>query len=340
LLRDNSSRVFDRLKKLRAAGETPVWLVSEDDMVYPTTLAKMIDAGRERIERRTVLLPPAAGGLKDGMLTDNPEPANDVADELFDDKGNRRRVRVWDDEDAPDGMRLIREIVTKPDNDEDADEESTSPRYWRWYELPKAGDSDGSQTSEQPVNWLVHTRDVKQNAERFIKSLPLPDDMKKAIVLAAEFHDLGKCRKLWQRSIGYALPKNPKLEDWLAKSGGKMKLPGFRTEYRHEFGSLLNVLNEDSFKALKDKPEIQDLILHLIAVHHGRGRPHFTVEQAFDPEPPSGVNADALAVEVPQRFARLQRKYGRWGLAYLESLLRAADYAASEEPSEFVEDKS
>jgi CRISPR-associated endonuclease/helicase Cas3 len=35
----------------------------------------------------------------------------------------------------------------------------------------------------------------------------------------------------------------------------------------------------------------------------------------------------------------LQRKFGRWGLAYLESLLRAADYAASAKPSEFVEDR-
>jgi hypothetical protein len=36
---------------------------------------------------------------------------------------------------------------------------------------------------------------------------------------------------------------------------------------------------------------------------------------------------------VPRRFARLQRKYGRWGLAYLESLPRAADWAASANPS-------
>ena len=38
-----------------------------------------------------------------------------------------------------------------------------------------------------------------------------------------------------------------------------------------------------------------------------------------------------LAREVPRRFGRLQRKYGRWGLAYLESLVRAADIMASQE---------
>jgi CRISPR-associated endonuclease/helicase Cas3 len=58
-------------------------------------------------------------------------------------------------------------------------------------------------------------------------------------------------------------------------------------------------------------------------------RPH---ELAFDPERPQ-MAADQIAIEVPSRFGRLQRKYGRWGLAYLESLLRAADWAASAEPS-------
>jgi CRISPR-associated endonuclease/helicase Cas3 len=32
----------------------------------------------------------------------------------------------------------------------------------------------------------------------------------------------------------------------------------------------------------------------------------------------------------------LQQKYGRWGLAYLESLLRAADWSASANPSSEV----
>ena len=74
-------------------------------------------------------------------------------------------------------------------------------------------------------------------------------------------------------------------------------------------------------------PEMQDLVLHLIAAHHGRARPHFPPEEAEDDEHIQA--AVKLAIETPQRFARLQRKYGRWGLAYLESLVRAADYIAS-----------
>jgi CRISPR-associated endonuclease/helicase Cas3 len=81
------------------------------------------------------------------------------------------------------------------------------------------------------------------------------------------------------------------------------------------------------------------LVRHLIAVHHGRGRPHFPREEAFDPEAHfrTGLTEDGdfdLACEVPQRFARLQRKYGRWGLAWLESLVRAADILASRHPKE------
>ena len=77
-----------------------------------------------------------------------------------------------------------------------------------------------------------------------------------------------------------------------------------------------------------DHPE-RDLILHLITAHHGRGRPHFPVDEAFDPHHPESRCAE-VAREVPRRYARLQRRFGRWGLAYLESLLRAADYLASE----------
>jgi CRISPR-associated endonuclease/helicase Cas3 len=333
LLRDNSSRVFDRLKKLRAPAETPVWVLSDDDTVKPTTLGELIDAGKEGIERKMVLLPPAAGGLTDGMLTDNPEPANDVADELFDASGKRRRVRAWDDdadyEARTTDMRLVRRIELPAGEDEDE-----GGRSWHWFELPEDGDTDGSRSNKKPVLWKDHTEDVTKNAIAYMANLPLPKGLKDAIVLAARWHDLGKRRQLFQTILGNF--KYPGAV--LAKSGKRAgRVPEL---YRHEFGSLTDVLDEGQpyCAELRRLPDdtLQDVVLHLIAAHHGYGRPHFPADRAFDPEP-KGQKADEIAAAVTRRFARLQRRYGRWGLAYLESLLRAADYAASAKPSRFVE---
>jgi CRISPR-associated helicase Cas3 len=72
--------------------------------------------------------------------------------------------------------------------------------------------------------------------------------------------------------------------------------------------------------------EAYELAMHLIAAHHGNARPHFA-----NPRDPEFGDSQCKAAHVAsiQRYARLQRIYGRWGLAYLESLLRAADAAAS-----------
>jgi CRISPR-associated endonuclease/helicase Cas3 len=335
LLRDNSARVFDRLKKLKAAGETPVWIVSDDGTVKPTTLGKLKDGGKEDIERKTVLLPPAAGGLKGGMLTDNAEAANDVADELQTVKKQQRRIRVWDNDPVPEEMRLIRTIDIRPDAADDEEGNTPGRRYWHWFELPTDGDTDGSRSNKKPVLWKVHTEDVTKNAVAYVATLSLPQELKDAIVLAAQWHDLGKRRKLFQTILGNLnYPARV-----LAKSGKKGgRVPEL---YRHEFGSLIDVLDEKQpylAELRRLSADMQEVVLHLIAVHHGYGRPHFPPDRAFDPEP-KGQNVDGIAVAAMQRFAALQRRYGRWGLAYLESVLRAADYAASAKPSRFVEDR-
>lgn len=337
-LADRSDRVFNALKKLSATPETPVWLVDNQAAITVTTLGEVIDGDKEALNHVTVLLPPDAGGLEKGLLTPGSKIADDVADRWFNENDQPRRARIWDDNDPPSQMRLVRTIDTKPDTDEDA-AEPTGKRYWHWYVRPASADDDGSKTSLMPITWQHHTNDVTANAERIANTLfEKGADLHTALVLAAKFHDLGKKRAVWQRSIGHQLPKNPKPDDWLAKSGGKMK-PREITDYRHEFGSLHDLQREAEFVRLKDQPDLQDLILHLIAVHHGYGRPHFPEDRAFDPEPPKGVSAVEIAADVPRRFARLQRKYGRWGLAYLESLLRAADWAASAKPTAFVEAK-
>ncbi|MDI3254937.1 MAG: hypothetical protein QJR10_09185, partial [Bacillota bacterium] len=94
--------------------------------------------------------------------------------------------------------------------------------------------------------------------------------------------------------------------------------------YRHEFGSLPHAKDDAEFKKLPE--ELQDLALHLIAAHHGYARP-LIATSGCDDAPPSML--EERACEVALRFARLQKRWGPWGLAWWESLLRAADVQAS-----------
>lgn len=149
--------------------------------------------------------------------------------------------------------------------------------------------------------------------------------------MAARYHDDGKNRPSFQLMLGNTAGAKP-----LAKSGRKVQRFVHGEPYRHEFGSLQDVQAVADFRSLTD--DGQNVVLHLIAAHHGRGRPHFPTDEAFDPQSNESRDA-ATASEVPRRFARLQRKYGRWGLAYLESLLRAADYAASSKPEKETMDE-
>ncbi len=329
LLRDRSDRVLDHLKTIaKRHPDMPAWIVQEYDKVQVLTLQEIADnQDKNQLNYRIVLLSPSAGGLQNGLLSGDSKTANDVADLWLDDQGKPRRVRVWDDDPEFDrkthGMRLVRVIDTRPDFDEEAGQgQSPTGRYWFWYVRPRAADDDASKTAQQPVRWDDHTQQVTDYVIKIADKLKLPADLRKALELAARFHDLGKKRELWQRSIG-----TPNPSEWYAKGQEPHKT---NENYRHELGSLLDLESESEFQQLGD--DLKDVVRHLIAVHHGRGRPHFPEEEIFDPEP-KGKDVAAIAAEVPRRFARLQRKYGRWGLAYLESLLRAADYAASASPT-------
>jgi CRISPR-associated endonuclease/helicase Cas3 len=340
LLRDSTFRkntgVQATLARLAEGhGHLPVWIQDFDGSVNVMTLADVAEA---ELANSTVILPPQAGGLSRGILTADPyipeKKDYDVADEWRDEKGNQRRVRVWDNDPQFDektkGMRLIRPPI---DVDETEDEESTGRRFWKWYVRPRSSDDDGSRSALTEQTLGDHVCLVEKHAKQFVTALDIVATAEgQALILAAKWHDLGKDRQVWQQSIRNA--EYP--QKVLAKSGNN-KPPRDLTSYRHEFGSLLDVVSKAEFQQLSE--DMKDLVLHLIAVHHGRGRPHFPPDEAFDSEPKGNKVMD-IAAAVPRRFAKLQRKYGRWGLAYLESLLRAADYAASAAPSAFVEDKS
>ncbi len=344
ILRDRTDRVFKQIEAIAERCEDQLaWLIDSDGQVRWLSLSDLVakdgqNKPRINLANCTVLLPPRVGGLEESGLLRGEAGFEerlryDVADEWLDERDRSRRCRL--DGDAADdneeklarrkGMRLVctihlRENAQLEDDETEGDSDSNARRVWRWYVRPQFADDDGSRTATKAQTLPFHLESAEHFAREIVTRLGLKEPERSAVVWAARFHDLGKDRALWQRSIGNRDP-----DKVLAKSGGK----GSRetTGYRHEFGSLFDVEQEPEF--LKLSVEAQELARHIVATHHGRARPHFSAEEAFDPIHSDKASA-AIAREVPRRFARLQRKYGRWGLAYLESLVRAADALASQ----------
>lgn len=331
LLSDNSDRVHAELKKIikRLAKEGKVspaditlWVVDEYGRVAPHSLEEL-ENRPELIQGRTLLLPPGLGGLSDGMLDGSKEAPVKGSLDVADAQENRKRV--WGDAPPEGGpWRRVRQINLSLESAGEDGEDDTEDKqlHWTWYELKWGGDGTHLENATRAVPLEEHGASVEIFAELFARKLDCTEEEITALRLAGRWHDLGKRRTLWQRSIGNHDPSQ-----WLAKSGPGMKYMHL-SEYRHEFGSLLDCENETELSALSE--EGRDLVLHLIAAHHGRARPHFTAAECTDPERGLILSREK-AQAVPHRFARLQRRYGRWGLAWLESLLRAADYAASAE---------
>ena len=111
--------------------------------------------------------------------------------------------------------------------------------------------------------------------------------------------------------------------------------------FRHEYLSCA-ILSQSQLAANHAE---RDLLLHLAASHHGHCRPF--AKPTADPEaeaftaivegekieyPGSSAPLAHLSEGVPQRYASLTRRFGWWGLAYLETLLRLADQQASANP--------
>ena len=331
LLSDRASRVLATLGKLLGRREHPesvvVWIVGDNGEVEPVSLSSLLDKDPKKAEEDlracTVVLPPSFCVPHGGLLSAEPPSADDVSpgdvsDRWLDEDGRPRRFRTLEGGPVPPGMRLVRSVQLGG-FDDDVDEEAAAPRRWDWFEAARGADGEGSRVTTAPIPLDTHLADVEREARRLVGELRLPDDLALAVVTAARLHDRGKNRRVWQRSIGNSEPGLV-----LAKSGG-LNRPLDATRYRHELGSLLDARSDPQLAALP--AELRDLALHLVAAHHGRARPHFPAEELFDPD--TTQDPAATGVEVISRFARLQRRYGRWGLAYLESLLRAADHAAS-----------
>ena len=172
--------------------------------------------------------------------------------------------------------------------------------------------------ANQPQHLEEHQSNTEDCARHIAQRLGIETSRADLIILAASLHDEGKRAVRWQRAF-----KAPIDGRHYAKTKGPIDFD-LLDGYRHELGSLSYVEAHQGFKDLDT--DDKDFVLHLIAAHHGFARPMIGTS-GCDNAPPSMVEEHARAVSL--RFSRLSRKWGPWGLAWWESLLRSADQTAS-----------
>ncbi len=294
-----------------------------------------------RLEWGTIILPASSGGLAAGLLDTSQKALRTTAPDVADEPGKRERFlllrqgeqwqwrqanRTTGRVDASSLQQVARELAIErnyplpavlalpmTDLDNDAVEIRQAVVVLSRSEamLPAAGDLSAYAKRAQLLD--IHLHRTEEAAQRIVAKLDLPAPIAEAVCLASRWHDKGKDRRHWQKAIGNQAGEP------LAKSGHTRFDRRFTKGYRHEFGSLLDA---ETDPAISQHPE-RDLILHLIAAHHGHARPSFP-ERAYDRTVAYGRNEQS-AQAVLNRFAALQARFGWWSLAWLEALVKAAD---------------
>jgi CRISPR-associated endonuclease/helicase Cas3 len=206
----------------------------------------------------------------------------------------------------------------------------------------------GSSVTGARITLAVHQEDVARRARAMAEQLALPEAVVNSIEYAARWHDEGKRDPRFQAMLHggnqFAAELAP---EPLAKSGmdpadrAAFRIAWQRSKYpagmRHE--ALSSQILRRQLEVFPPGDTVDDeLITHLVASHHGRSRPLLPPVVDDDPQL---VDREGLGTfdtsqtidwEAPRRFAYLNERYGYWGLALCEAILRLADQNASAAP--------
>ena len=289
-----------------------------------------VDAMERWLAGKLLVVDARTRGLRHGLLdAANEESVPTIEDnwgEAWALPGAAVRVRLLSDDER-------RPAATAPDEGQPADawrelwvapyRVSAADRTLTWLVVEKVGAAATAEDSRAmaPLQRLEeHQEAAAREAGRIADALGLVGEGRAMLVAAARHHDEGKRSKRWQRAFNahnykdgpYA--KTPGPLQWRVLGG-----------YRHELQSTLDA-EATGLDGVDLSGARFELALHMIAAHHGRARPGIAVD-GCDGLPPTAAAREAIAIAL--RFARLQRQWGPWGLAWWEALLRAADQRAS-----------
>jgi CRISPR-associated endonuclease/helicase Cas3 len=227
------------------------------------------------------------------------------------------------------------------------------PKSSQGISLMKPEDQDDHSAGlEKPITLSAHTEGVVERTRKYAVGCGLTTELIDDLVLAAELHDLGKWDERFQFLLRLCAPRDAaRLQEPLAKSGGRLtiaerQLAQQRARYprgaRHESGSVSLAIDSGEL----DRANDSELVTHLIGAHHGFGRPLLPF---WDDNEDANITAEYSGKQLTSstgrylarfdsgwadEFSILNHRYGYWGLAYLEAILRRADCVQSREEQE------
>ncbi len=225
--------------------------------------------------------------------------------------------------------------------------------------------ADSRQDSEA-LSIRGSTQTIREHGQQVLAELrTIGLELSPVLEHAALWHDLGKAHPAFQSLIrdnpGQDLAKAP-ADRWLRTY--KVSDTDLRPGFRHELASALALLDLRDRLPVQFTDEDFDLLLYLVAAHHGKVRARLTAVPADQEHPvthggermpvrglmegdlvpgtpldlpdalisldPAGIGfSPRTGASWTERVLGLLEKHGPFRLAYLESLLRAADCRAS-----------
>ncbi len=223
---------------------------------------------------------------------------------------------------------------------------------------PERFDGDDLSFRQRAIALNTHLGNVARKTADLCQRL---DETEAAplVVKAGRWHDVGKAHEVFQNSMHACADAPPGL---LAKSNCPGRLRHERPHFRHELASMLAWLQQHDDPESPD-PEI-DLIAYLIAAHHGKirtslrampnekpleGNQRFArgIREGdtlpgfeFDSERTADLRLNLAIMELglgemgrswTERVQHLLEEHGPFRLAWLEALVRIADWKASNE---------
>lgn len=225
------------------------------------------------------------------------------------------------------------------------------PRFYEdGDEILDEDEADRRSGAPSSVPLRSHLEGVEDTVQALCDRCAIRPSVRADLALAGRLHDVGKADVRFQAVLrGDGLRRRLEEHEVLAKSprfptSGRAyrrlaNRAGLPDGFRHE---LVSTRLAESDSDLLERANDPDLVLHLVASHHGRCRPfapgiadQMPVEVRWEMDGHTlEATSDTGGMErlgngVAERFWTLVRRYGWWGLAYLEALLRKADHHRS-----------